>query len=365
MYIRKLTFENYRNLQPAAFFPAEGINVIYGDNAQGKTNLLESIWLFTGGRSFRGARDSELITFHQPYAHLTLQFHANEREQTIDLTLRPHQRTAILNDVPQSNMVQLVGHFCSVVFSPHHLSLVRSGPEERRHFMDAALCQIQPAYAVRLNRYKRILNERNALLKDIPHHRDLEDLLDIWNERLAEEGSFIAQERCHYAEKLSDSAVRFYDGISGGKELLQLAYKTVSTISEASEREEIKQQLLTALLQRQKDDIACGFTTAGIHRDDLSVKINGKEARSFGSQGQQRSAVLAIKLAEAAILGDAKREKPVILLDDVLSELDMNRQQYLLKRLDGFQVLITCCEREMATAHAVWMRDGQIITPEE
>lgn len=364
MYIRTITFENYRNLQSAAFFPAEGINVIYGDNAQGKTNLLESIWLFTGGRSFRGAKDSELIAFQQPYAHLHLTFYANEREQNIDMTLRPHQRTALLNDVPQNNMVQLVGHFCAVVFSPHHLALVRSGPEERRHFIDAALCQIQPAYAVRLNRYKRVLHERNALLKDVPYHRELEDMLDIWNERLAEEGSYIALERQRYTRLLSESAVQFYDGISGGKELLQLTYKTVFQGTEDLDREEIKQQLLTAFIQRQKDDIACGYTTTGIHRDDLMVKINGKETRSYGSQGQQRSAVLAMKLAEAFLLGEAKREKPVILLDDVLSELDTNRQRYLLTKLEGFQVLITCCEKEISAAYSVRMQDGQIIIAE-
>ncbi|MEE3402890.1 MAG: DNA replication/repair protein RecF [Acutalibacteraceae bacterium] len=366
MYIQQVTFENYRNLQPITFLPEKGINVIYGDNAQGKTNLLEGIWLFTGGRSFRGAKDNELIAFHQNYARLQLSFRSREREQTIVININNHKRSAFLNGVPKSSMAQIIGHFCAVVFSPHHLSLIKSGPEERRNFIDAAICQIKPLYVASLSRYKRILNERNALLKDIPQHRELEDMLSIWNERLAAEGAVIVMERRRYIRRLSESAVRFYDGLSGGKELMQFTYKTTAAEpQEESDIEKIRHRLLTALQNRQNDDIYCGYTTVGVHRDDLIVRIDGKEARSFGSQGQQRSAVLAMKLAEAALLGEAKGEKPVILLDDVLSELDPKRQQYLLTRLEDFQVLITCCEKEITAAHPVHISGGQITTAEE
>lgn len=365
MYIRKITFENYRNLKPTVFFPSEGINVIYGDNAQGKTNLLEGVWLFTGGRSFRGAKDHELIAFHEKQARLTLDFYAGGREQSVSITIQNNRRSAVLNGVPKKTMSQIIGHFCAVVFSPNHLSLIKSGPEERRSFIDAAICQIKPSYAVRLSRYKKVLNERNALLKDIPRHRELEDMLDIWNERLSAEGAAIAAERQHYVQKLSKEAVSFYSGLSGGRELLQFAYRTSSGADAETAAETVRQCLLNTLREKQKEDIYCGFTTTGIHRDDLSVTINGREARSFGSQGQQRSAVLAMKLAEAAVLGEEKGEKPVVLLDDVLSELDIGRQQYLLTKLDGLQVLITCCEKETEAANKVHIRDGQIDAAEE
>ena len=367
MYIKKVSFENYRNLQPTTLYPAEGINVIYGDNAQGKTNLLEGLWLFTGGRSFRGSKNSELIAFHQSYARLEVFFYANEREQTIRLTINSNKRTAVLNDVPQSYMAQIIGHFCAVVFSPYHLSLIKSGPEERRSFVDAAICQIKPSYTIRLSRYKQMLNERNALLKDIPQHRELEKMLSVWNEQLAAEGAVIAAERSQYIRQLSESAAHFYDGMSGGRELLEMFYKTSSADAdnEDIDIEERQYRLLTALKQRQNEDMACGYTTAGIHRDDLVIKINGKEARSFGSQGQQRSAVLSMKLAEAALLGRAKGENPVILLDDVLSELDPNRQQYLLTKLEGFQVFITCCEKEIEAVHQVHICEGRVEAEEE
>ena len=361
MLIKSIKTENYRNLENTEFFPSEGINIICGDNAQGKTNLLECIWLFTGGRSFRGSKDSELVAFGEKFARISLSFETAVRQQSIAITISGGKREAVLNDVPKKYMSQIIGSFCAVVFSPDHLSLIKSGPEERRNFIDAALCQIKPAYAVLLSRYKRMLNERNALLKDIPRHRELEDMLDIWDERLAAEGAKIAIERQGYVSSLSQLAQGFYDGISGGRERLSLQYKTVCRGS----AEEIKTALTSSLTQRRSDDIYCGYTSAGVHRDDLIVKINDKDARSFGSQGQQRSAVLAMKLAEAAEAGERVGEKPVILLDDVLSELDIKRQSYLLNRLEGMQVFITCCERAESAEAIFRMNNGKITKAEE
>lgn len=364
LYIQKISFENYRNLKNNLFIPSQGINVIYGDNAQGKTNLIEAIWLFTGGRSFRGARDQELVAFGKKYAKLTLKFYAGEREQSMELLIGGGKRSAVLNDVPKSALSQIIGSFCCVVFSPDHLTLVKNGPEERRSFIDAALCQIKPSYAHHLSRYKRILNERNALLKDIPRHRELEDMIDIWDERLCSVGAVVAMERYQYTNKLSELAHSFYDGISSGKEALALSYKT-GCDCESMNYEEIREKLMTSLKKRQTDDIYCGYTTVGVHRDDLNIRINGKEARSFGSQGQQRSVVLSMKLAEAALLGTEKNEQPVILLDDVLSELDHSRQQYLLKKLSGMQVFITCCEKEIDAENKVRIQNGSISAMEE
>lgn len=365
MFVKKLSFENYRNLCTDELFPAEGINVIYGDNAQGKTNLLEALWLFTGGRSFRGSKDSELVAFGQKYAHLRLTFQSEGREQTIQIHIGGGKRSAVLNDVPKSFMSQIIGSFCAVVFSPDHLTLIKNGPEERRGFLDAALCQLRPLYAARLARYRKVLNERNALLKDIPRHRELEDMLEIWNERLALEGSMIAKERFDYTEALTVLAAEYYDGISSGKEKLSVVYRCGQLTAENADSELIKENMLTTLKSRQNDDIFCGYTTTGVHRDDLLVKIDEREARSFGSQGQQRSAVLALKLAEASVLADKKGEKPVILLDDVLSELDESRQNYLLHQLEGRQVFITCCEKEIQAEHKFRIQNGVISTAEE
>lgn len=362
MYVKSISFENYRNLRNIKYFPSKGINVICGDNAQGKTNFIEGLWLFTGGRSFRGAKDSELMTFGCRKARAQLCFRSQERDQSLIIDISSGKRTAVLNDVTRSYMSQIIGCFCAVVFSPDHLTLIKSGPEERRNFIDAAICQLRPSYASVLSRYKRIMNERNALLKDIPRHRELEDTLDIWNERLANEGSLAAAERFRYVEKLRVLAERFYDGISDGKEELSISYKTGYGGEKDMSREELKEKMLAALEKRQSDDIYCGFTTSGIHRDDLTVMINGREARSFGSQGQQRSAVLSLKLAEASVLKNEKGEAPVILLDDVLSELDPSRQSYLLNKLEGLQVFITCCDADITGGNRIYIRDGEIIS---
>lgn len=359
LFIKSIYFENFRNLKKTELFPVEGINVIYGDNAQGKTNLIECLWLFTGGRSFRGARDSELISFGKNKAEATVKFYSEGRDQTIRLTIQNNKRSAVLNDVQQSYTSQIIGKFCSVIFSPNHLTLIKNGPEERRSFIDAAICQTTPSYASTLGRYRRVLNERNALLKDIPRHRELEDTLEIWNDRLALEGALISKKRFSYIEELTESALKFYEGISDGREALSISYKTTYGANGSMDLPEIKEKILSSLAARQNDDIFCGFTGSGVHRDDLSIKINGHEARSFGSQGQQRSAVLAMKLAEADILGKKKGEAPVILLDDVLSELDPSRQSYLLNKLGGLQVFITCCEPGIDIEKVIRVENGE------
>lgn len=359
MYIKSLTFENYRNLENTIICPSETINVIYGNNAQGKTNFLEAIWLFTGGRSFRGSKDSELIRFGCKYAKIKAEFFSEGREQTIEIRINNTKRNAVLNDVPKAYMSQIVGKFCSVVFSPNHLTLIKNGPDERRNFTDSAICQIKPLYAGILSRYKKILSERNALLKDIQQHKELENMLDIWDNQLAAEGALIAFTRKNYIDELKKKASLFYSGISSGKESIDINYK-MNVGKTNMNYEELKENMIFTLQKKKNDDIYSGFTTTGIHRDDISVKINGKEAKNFGSQGQQRSAVLAMKLAEADILGEKRGERPIILLDDVLSELDSTRKNYLLKKLDNMQVFITCCENGIECENSIYMENGKM-----
>lgn len=347
MIVKELSFEGFRNLCDNKIFPSKGINVIYGDNAQGKTNILECLWLFTGGRSFRGAKESELINFDKDFSKINLTFDSQQREQTIEIVIKNGRRQSTLNDVKKNYISQIVGSFCAVVFSPNHLTLVKNGPDERRKFIDSAICQIKPSYSSLLLKYQKILTERNALLKDIYHHRELMDMLEIWDERLAAEGSFIAAERIKYTEIFSQYCSEFYNGISNGKEKLEISYKMSFCDNNNVSVYDYKQAFKNKLLKSQKDDIYAGYTNFGVHRDDLSIMIDNKNARSFASQGQQRSAVLSMKLAEASVLKDKNGEQPVILLDDVLSELDVSRQDYLLNKLYDKQVFITCCEADV------------------
>ncbi len=259
------------------------------------------------------------------------------------------RRYAELNDVKKSYISQIAGSFCCVVFSPDHLTLIKNGPEERRRFIDAAICQIKPSYSSVLSKYQKILAERNALLKDIKYHSELMDILEIWDERLSAQGALVSRERILYMKNFSEYCAEYYNGISKGSEKMNISYKLSYAEETAEDACILKDKLYKGLVECQQNDIYQGCTGAGPHRDDISVEINGKNARSFGSQGQQRSAVLAMKLAEASVLKYENGENPVILLDDVLSELDMKRQDYLLNELSQKQVFITCCESEIMT----------------
>lgn len=353
MNILRLSYSGYRNLLPGEFEPDSGINVIYGKNAQGKTNLLEAMWLFTGGRSFRGSKDADLIGHGAPYAELNLTFFSEDREQTARIRVEYGRRSASLNEIPKRSAAELIGTFCAVIFSPEHLSLVREGPAFRRNFIDSALCQIQPSYAALLTRYNHTLVQRNALLKDIPHHSELLDTLEVWDEKLARCGEEVVRGRMEYIQQIEEPAKTIYAGICENKEAFGLRYvKSADHLREA-------------LRDSRRDDLYSGHTGVGPHRDDLEITIDSQSARAFGSQGQKRSAVLALKLAEAEVLRRRTGEKPVIFLDDVMSELDSGRQDYLLNHLEDCQVFMTCCEpdtvRRLRTGKSFEMRAGRLV----
>lgn len=361
MYVTGLTVDGFRNLAATTLQPREGVNIFHGDNAQGKTNLLEALWLFTGGRSFRGAKDKELKNLQRDAAHLTLSFYAEGRPQeaTLDIESR---RKATLNGLPLKTASGLAGKFCAVVFSPAHLSLIKDGPEARRRFIDAAYCPLRPGYIHTLSEYSRALTQRNALLKN---GMTDEGLLGSWDENLALLGARVVAARRAYIKKLLPEAAAVYDGLSGGREQLTLTYDSVLP---EGELKEVAGALLSLLREKRREDLAAGFTTVGPHREDLTVEIDGLSARSFGSQGQQRSAVLALKLAEATLLRQVTGEQPVVLLDDVMSELDPSRQDYILNQLHGWQVFITCCEPSSIlrlTGGTAFHIAGGVITPPE
>ena len=332
MKILHFSWDNFRNLPSGEFSPGERVNVLFGKNAQGKTNLLEAMWLFTGERSFRGAKDAEMVGPLPRETSLRLGFYGAGREQTAVIRFAEGRRKAELNGVPKRSCSALIGAFQAAVFSPEHLSLLQGGPAGRRGFLDAALSQIRPSYAALLSQYNRALAQRNALLKEIPRRPELLGTLDVWDGRLVRDGEKISAWRERYLEKISGPAERFYSGMCRGRETLALRYE-VSTRAFAED-----------LAACRGADLATGHTGVGPHRDDVGVLIDGRDARAYGSQGQKRSAVVAMKLAEAEVLTQESGEEPVVFLDDVLSELDADRQSFLLEKLDGFQVFLTCTQ---------------------
>ena len=359
MKIERIAFEGFRNLHPGELVAQEGVNVIVGDNAQGKTNLLEAMWLFTGGKSFRGAKESSLITAGQEYARLEMDFFAEGRTQNATLLLQKG-RQATLNGVKLKSGSQLAGHFRAIVFSPAHLTLVKDGPGERRRFLDAAIGQLWPKYIALYQAYLRAVAQRNALLKDARFHTQLLDMLEVYDREIAQKGARLVDYRLRYLARLSPFAQEIYAGIAGGKENLSLSYDGLPDGRDPA-------ALLAALKAARREDLAGAVTSVGPHRDDLSLAVAGMDARQFASQGQQRSVVLALKLAEAAVLREVAGEQPVALLDDVMSELDESRQDYLLNHIRGWQVFLTGCDTAAIgrmTSGAVFRVKGGVITKE-
>lgn len=342
MNIKSLEVVSFRNIEKEIIEPCEGVNIIYGDNAQGKTNLLESIWLFTGCRSFRGSKDNELINFNAKKSLMSLDFFGYDREQNICLEIEKG-RKFLLNGVKINSASKIMGEFLAVVFSPVHLSLVKDGPFERRKFLDIAISQLKPKYASTLSQYNKALSQRNVLLKDICYHSELYDTLDVWEERIAFYAGEIIRQRVGYINKLTSFCSEIYGGISCGKEKLRLSYFQQCP-AYGDNRQELYENIRHLLFQSRKNDIATGYTSVGPHRDDIEIKIDGLSARSYGSQGQQRSAALALKLGEAAVIKNFTGQQPVALLDDVMSELDVSRQNYILNHIKDWQVFITCCD---------------------
>ena len=347
MRIERLSLKNYRNLEDTQVSFSPGVNLICGDNGQGKTNLIEAIWLLTGARSFRGSRDGDLIRFGEERAWIEASFFGQMREQSISIQLGPKRQSA-LNGVAVSSHGELAEAFGAVVFSPVHLEIVKDGPDKRRKFLDTAIGQIKERYQKYMQNYNRILLQRNTLLKDVQAHGELLPLLEVYDEHLSQTAAVITVMRRSYIEKLKDHATAFYREISGGREDFSLRYQcSLGREIQGLDGPALKDAYQKALEESRENDMTYKTTSVGPHRDDLEITLNGLSARSFGSQGQQRSCVLALKLSEGQILREVLDDTPVILLDDVLSELDAKRQAYLLGEMAGMQVFITCCDRHI------------------
>ena len=342
MKINSIQLENFRNFSSFQT-DFEDVNIIWGENAQGKTNLLEAIYLFTGARSFRGAKEYQLITLEKEQAKLSLTFEGSGREQTAEITLGA-KKNMTLNGVEKRSRSQLGEEIKAIIFSPDHLSIIKDGPAERRSFIDNALCQLKANYAKLQRDYQKALSQRNFLLKDIVQHPDLSSLLSLWNHHVAHYGAKMVYQRLKYIEALTPYVKEQFEGLSRQCEKIEILYSP--DIGYTADEKQIEERLTALLEECQEKDILLQTTTEGPHRDEIELLINGKNARSFGSQGQQRSCVLALKLAEAALLKEMTGIQPVALLDDVMSELDQQRQDYIMNHIEASQVFITCCDKD-------------------
>ncbi len=365
MTVNSVKIKNFRNITDLSFTADNGVNVIYGENAQGKTNILESLWLFTGCKSFRGAKDLELIKFGEEFTKINLEFSDNIREKKSEIIINEKKKNVFHNGVQLRSSADLIGSFYAVIFSPSHLSLIKDGPAARRKFLDTALCQLKPSYAKNLAGYKRILLQRNALLKDLHLNSELYDMLDTWDDQLAKYSAAVVKERLDYIDFLSEYSKIIYSGISENKEVFSVSYSRNDLKNENLTLNDIYLCELNKLKISRKEDIILKITTVGPHRDDLEILINNVSARNFGSQGQQRSCALSLKLGESEIIKKITGETPVALLDDVMSELDEKRQDYVLNHINDRQVFLTCCDPSqvlrLCGGKSFLIKDGEII----
>lgn len=344
MKINSINIENFRNIENLELSFDDSINIIYGENAQGKTNLIEAVYLFTGSKSFRGVKDSELVRFENDFSRLSIEFVNKNRQQKAEILIN-EKKSASLNGIKKKSAAALGEELKAVIFSPVHLAMIKDGPSQRRRFIDNALCQLKSGYRNVLKEYNRCLAQRNMLLKDIAKNYSLSDMLYIWDRNLAQAGAKIAYQRQKYIQALEPYAQEVFGGLSGGKEKIDLSLKGGFDYKDLSQSE-IQGGIISLLEKNRSEDILNRVTQNGPHLDDVEILINGKSARKFGSQGQQRSCVLALKLAEASLLKELTQDEPLALLDDVMSELDITRQDYILNHIKDWQVFITCCDAE-------------------
>lgn len=367
MRIDRLTLDGWRNYRSQTLDFDESCNVIYGENAQGKTNLLEAMVYLSCGKSPRAHGDRELIGFDRQEASVTAQLLSRERAFTTDIQLfRGKRRKMTVNGVPAKTNAALSDVLHTVFFCPEDLFLIRAGAAERRRFMDLSLCQLRPRYAEALAEYGRLYEHKTRILRDSEEHPQLLEMLPEFNERLCRVGAVLIGYRARFCASLAEYARQAHQECSGEREELTLSYQTVRTVEDTfAPQEDIYQALRRHQEAHLAAERASRLCLSGPHKDDVEVLINGRSARQYGSQGQVRTAALSLKLAEREIHKNAAGEYPVMLLDDVLSELDPRRQEYVLNRIRGGQVFITCCENDrldtMLRGRVFHIRDGEVL----
>lgn len=366
MTVNGLELDFFRNYVHADVKFDPGVNLIYGENAQGKTNLLEAIGYLSTASSHRARYDKELIQFGIDHAFIKGEVSAREREFTLEARLSRGQRRQIFsNGVKLKTAGELSGILQTVLFCPEDLYLIREGAAQRRAFLDGCISQLRPRYAAALAEYRRLYEHKTRILKDQDEYPGLLDTLDEFNLRLAQTGAVLIHYRAHFVRRLNEVTPAIHQDFSGGRERLGLTYQTVGTVTDPLESvHTILNHLLAHQESHRRAEIESRQCLSGPHKDDLVVEIDGQSARQFASQGQTRTAALSLKLASREIFHQDSGEWPVLLLDDVLSELDERRQAFVLNRINGGQVFITCCEEEklagLEGGKAFHVKDGGI-----
>lgn len=345
MRINRIALNGFRNYEFETADFSSGTNVIYGENAQGKTNLLEAVFLLATGRSFRTRFDKELIGFDYDSAELLADIVSHDREQTVRIILRKGLPKQISVNAVKKTASELSGTLTAVLFSPDDLNLIKEGAAARRRLLDNAICQIRPRYAEYLSQFNKLYESKMRILRDWQEKPSLLNTLDDFSDGMCRASAQLIRYRAAFTEVLREKAAPIHSDFSGTREKLDISYSTVSSVKDPlGSAQEIYYDLCEHQESHKKAEIESRQCLTGAHKDDLIISVNGVPARSFASQGQTRTAALSIKLAEREIFLDETGEYPILLLDDVLSELDTKRQEFVLNRLGGGQTLITCCE---------------------
>lgn len=338
MYIKKITLNNFRNYDNQEIEFGNNINIIYGDNAQGKTNIIESIFLCSMGRSFRSKKDSDLIKFDENEAKVKIEYEKVDREGNTEVIINS-QKTFFVNGIKQNRISDIIGKVNTIIFTPNDIDIIKSGPQRRRKFIDMMISSLKPNYIYLLNNYNKIIEQRNNYLKQIKLENKPENMLDIWDEQLAVCAGKIFEYRKNYIDKISKNIGDIHKMITNcGKDNEKIKIKYISTGRD-------KDSFLENIKKSRKIDIQRGYTNIGIHKDDIIFYINDRPAVLFGSQGQQRSIVLSLKLSELQIVYEENNDYPILLLDDFMSELDLKRRKFFLEKIKNNQVIITCTDK--------------------
>ncbi len=335
MWIKKLKMKNFRNYENQEIVLNKNINVFFGENAQGKTNIIEAIFLFSIGKSFRTSKDLELIKLNEDLAELEIDFEKKDRDGNVKIKIGT-KKNIFYNDIKIKKLSELFGNVHSVIFTPDDINILKAGPQNRRKFLDIMIGQLRPKYIYTYNLYLKTLEQRNNYLKKIKTENAKEDTLEIWEEQLVQYAKIIASYRNEFMEKIKTKIKDIHNTITEGKENIKLEYMT-ECLNEEEYRELLK--------SRRKLDIIKGYTTKGIHRDDFVIYINDMPVNIYGSQGQHRSAILSLKISELQVIKDEINENPILLLDDFMSELDEKRRNNFMENIKDTQVIITCTDK--------------------
>ena len=363
MYAESLSLRHYRNIENENVSFEKGVNLLYGENAQGKTNILEALYFYARGKSFRGATDKEQTAFGEDGYETSLVFSDSKRRQTMSYRYYKGEKIRERNGMTVDRATEFLGHFRSVLFFPDDLEMVKDGPEERRNFLNIAISQCIPSYLKHYAVYRRCLDQRNALIKYAQKNDVVDEAqLYAWSDSLAAAAAIIHLERKKYIDLLSGHTASFLSELSMEKEKIDLSY--AGTV-DGDDEKDLYLSYKKVLTENWRREFIVGYSLYGVHRDDLEITINGKSARLYASQGQQRSIVLSLKMAEGALCREISGEEPVFLLDDVLSELDENRRNFLLEGIKGPQILITGCDSSLFhpdKTNMINVKDGHYVS---